>query len=181
MSSATIEVIHGDITRQKVDAIVNAANATLLGGGGVDGAIHRAAGKELGAFTAELGGCKTGQAKSSPSFALQSQGIQHIIHTVGPIWPRERNEEPPMGHCKEDISLALCYTNSLQEAVRLEGRSIAFPCISTGVYGFPKQRAAEIAVGHVRQALTHLDLDRVVFCCFIAEDAALYGSILDTV
>jgi O-acetyl-ADP-ribose deacetylase len=154
-----IEIVEGDITRLKVDAIVNAANKTLLGGGGVDGAIHRAAGPELRAACAELGGCETGQAKITRGFRLPAR---YVIHTVGPVWGG--------GEKGEDRLLAACYRNSLAIA-ELNGLvSVAFPAISTGAYGFPASRAAHIAV---RNVLDHLDtsqsIERVVFCCFGTE------------
>lgn len=151
-----IEIIEGDIAALGVDAIVNAANRTLLGGGGVDGAIHRAAGPELRAACAALGGCVTGEAKITPGFKLPAR---YVIHTVGPVWGG--------GGSGEDRLLAMCYRNSLQLALAHELASIAFPAISTGAYGFPPDRAARIAVATVLEAL-HAERSglRVVFCCF---------------
>jgi len=151
-----IEIIEGDIAALGVDAIVNAANRTLLGGGGVDGAIHRAAGPELRAACAALGGCVTGEAKITPGFKLPAR---YVIHTVGPVWGG--------GGSGEDRLLAMCYRNSLQLALAHELASIAFPAISTGAYGFPPDRAARIAVATVLEALqAERSGLRVVFCCF---------------
>ncbi len=159
-----MQVRKGDITTFPVDAVVNAANKSLLGGGGVDGAIHRAAGPQLREECAKLGGCRTGQAKVTPGCHMP---CRWIIHTVGPIWKGgERNE---------DEQLADCYRNSLACAVELGARSIAFPAISTGAYGFPPERAAEIAVRTVREHLAVNDLpEKVLFVCFDARTRALY-------
>src|SRR5688572_200272 len=147
-----IEVVTQDITQLAVDAIVNAANETLLGGGGVDGAIHRAAGPRLRAHNAGLGGCKTGDAKLSPAFDLEARGIKAIIHAVGPIWGSDPHAvgDEKIGKRLEDHQLASCYQRSLELAAERGLKSVAFPGISTGAYGFPKERAAAIAVGHVR-------------------------------
>jgi O-acetyl-ADP-ribose deacetylase (regulator of RNase III) len=151
-----IAIIEGDITTLDVDAIVNAANRSLLGGGGVDGAIHRAAGPELKAVCAALGGCETGEAKITPGFRLKAR---HVIHTVGPVWGG--------GERGEDRLLASCYRNSLALAAERGLASIAFPAISTGAYGFPPERAALIAVRTVGAALAEApSIERVVFCCF---------------
>ena len=151
-----IAIVQGDITTLDVDAIVNAANRTLLGGGGVDGAIHRAAGPELKRACAKLGGCATGEAKITEGFNLPAR---YVIHTVGPVWDG--------GIRGEEQLLALCYRNSLGLALDHGLASIAYPAISTGAYGFPPDRAAEIAVTTVMEALRAAPaLERVVFCCF---------------
>ena len=151
-----IEIVEGDITTLDVDAIVNAANKTLLGGGGVDGAIHRAAGPKLREACSLLDGCATGEAKITPGFRLPAR---YVIHTVGPIWGG--------GERGEDRLLASCYANSLALAVGHGLSSIAFPSISTGAYGFPPPRAAHIAVTTVLDGLRNApSLKRVVFCCF---------------
>ena len=151
-----IAIVEGDITRLEVDAIVNAANKTLAGGGGVDGAIHRAAGPELRDACLKLGGCETGEAKITPGFRLPAR---YVIHTVGPVWGG--------GERGEDRLLADCYRNSLGLARGYGLASIAYPAISTGAYGFPPDRAALIAVKTVLKTLaTAQSIERVVFCCF---------------
>lgn len=176
-----VEVTVGDITKLKVDAIVNAANNGLLGGGGVDGAIHRGAGPELLEHNRTLGGCATGEAKVTPSFGLRANGIQHIIHAVGPVWGSDPHAEgnEPLGYRLEDNQLGSCYQRALEIADAIKAKSIAFPCISTGVYGFPPERAARIAIGHVRAFLEQSELpERVVFCCFKKDDAEIYERLL---
>ena len=151
-----IEIVEGDITRLDVDAIVNAANKTLLGGGGVDGAIHRAAGPELLEACAQLGGCETGEAKITPGFGLPAR---YVIHTVGPVWGG--------GERGENRLLASCYRNALALAQTRGLASIAYPAISTGAYGFPPDRAALIALRTVLEPLAGTtEIERVVFCCF---------------
>jgi len=160
-----ISVIQGDITTLQVDAIVNAANSTLLGGGGVDGAIHRAAGPELLDYCKTLDGCPTGEARITPGFNLPAKWV---IHTVGPVWYG--------GNAGEPEELANCYRNSL-ELARSEGiRTIAFPGISTGVYAYPKAKAAVIALREMKKF--EKDFDEIVCCCFSEADANLYKKLL---
>jgi O-acetyl-ADP-ribose deacetylase (regulator of RNase III) len=166
VAEVRLEAIQGDITRQRVDAIVNAANSSLLGGGGVDGAIHRAAGRELLEACRQLGGCPTGEARSTAGFRLPARWV---IHTVGPVWSGGKRGEPEL--------LASCYRRSLEVADELGIRSVAFPAISTGAYGFPGQLAAEIAVNTVRSANTEVELVRLV--AFDAETFVLYRKALD--
>lgn len=166
-----IEVIEGDITQQQVDAIVNAANSSLLGGGGVDGAIHRAAGPQLLAETRTLGGCPTGQAKITRGYNLPAE---HVIHTVGPVWHG--------GNSNEDQLLENCYRNSLKLAVEHDIRTIAFPSISTGIYGFPIERASRIAVKTVKAFLEQKEsIEKVIFVCFGQHDYQVYQEAMQEV
>ena len=159
-----MEAVQGDITKMKVDAIVNAANSSLLGGGGVDGAIHRAAGPELVAECATLGGCATGEAKITRGYHLPAK---HVIHTVGPVWHGGAHEE--------DKLLANCYRNSLRIAAERGLKTMAFPAISTGVYHFPPERACRIAVETVREFLAgHPAIEKVSFVCFDTLTFGLY-------
>ncbi len=195
-----IEVVVGDITDLPddlgVDTVVNAANEPLAGGAGVDGAIHRAAGHdELLGYnrTHHPEGCKTGLVKVSPAFGLEAKGIKHILHTVGPVWSGQRDTGVPgapgddtakLGYTLEDTLLASCYTNVLKAAEQLESEAVAIPAVSTGVYGFPKPRAAKIALGHVlghfQQRPAPAFPKRVVFVCFSDADAEVYRQAIDT-
>ncbi len=166
-TAVAMEVIEGDITALDVDAIVNAANGALAPGGGVCGAIHRAAGPELAASCAALGGCPTGDARVTPGFKLRAR---HVIHAVGPVWQG--------GGAGEDALLAACYRASLRLAGEHGLKSIAFPAISTGIYGFPLERATRIAVAAVAAAAPAAGVTRVVFACFGAEVAAGYRAAL---
>jgi|UniRef100_A0A7V3E893 O-acetyl-ADP-ribose deacetylase (regulator of RNase III) len=163
-----IELYKGDITKLAVDAIVNAANNSLLGGGGVDGAIHRAAGPELLEYNRKLGGCETGKAKITPGFRLPAK---YIIHTVGPVWRGGNNDE--------DKLLTNCYENSLKLAVENNIKTIAFPAISTGVYGFPLERATRIAVETVKKFLKNdSSIEKVIFVCFDEKTYEVYKNSL---
>lgn len=161
-----IRVVRGDITKLEVDAIVNAANKTLLGGGGVDGAIHRAAGPELLEACRAFHGCESGEARITPGFRLPAK---FVIHTPGPVWRGGTHHEAE--------TLRACYVNSLTLAARNSCRTIAFSCISTGVYGYPHEEAARIAVGSVRSWKEELP-EEVIFCCFSEEMCKIYERIL---
>lgn len=168
--SSRITLIRGDITTLKVDAIVNAANRTLLGGGGVDGAIHRAAGPALLKACRALNGCETGEAKITGGFGLPAS---YVIHTVGPVWQGGNNREQEL--------LGQCYKKSLELAVQHQLSTIAFPNISTGVYGFPKAMAAKIAMETVKGFLeTDPPLVEVIFVLFDSENETLYNSLLNS-
>ena len=160
-----LQVVESDITILALDAVVNAANESLLGGGGVDGAIHRAAGARLLAACRELGGCPTGEARITPGFDLPSKWI---IHAVGPRWRG--------GGLGEAKLLNSCYVNAFELALGNQIRSIAFPCISTGIYGFPKSEAAQIAVSVMRTYESRFD--KIVSCCFGTEEKKIYEQIL---
>jgi O-acetyl-ADP-ribose deacetylase len=162
-----LEAVHGDITKLKVDAIVNAANTSLLGGGGVDGAIHRAAGPELLAACRKLNGCATGDAKVTPGFRLPAKWV---FHAVGPVWHGG-------GH-NEDELLASCYRRCLELAKENKVESIAYPAISTGVYGFPSERAAKIAVETVRKHFAVSGVEAVQFVCFDEYTFSIYQQLL---
>jgi O-acetyl-ADP-ribose deacetylase len=168
IAGAELDVVVADITTLSVDAIVNAANSSLLGGGGVDGAIHRAAGPELLAACRELGGCQTGDAKITAGFRLPAR---HVIHAVGPVWHG--------GGRGEDGALASCYRRAFELCAADRLASVAFPAISTGVYRFPADRAAKIAVGAVAASLPVTpSLERVIFCCFSEGSARLHEEAL---
>jgi len=166
-----IEIIKGDITKLKVDAIVNAANNSLLGGGGVDGAIHRAAGPELLEECKKLGGCPTGEAKITKGYNLPAK---FVIHTVGPIWHG--------GNYNEGELLANCYKNSLNLAVENGIKTIAFPSISTGAYRFPVERASKIAFNTVIEFLhKHNEIEKVIFCCFDDKTYSIYLQLINSI
>ena len=190
-----IRVIVADITRldasMEVDAIVNAANESLLGGGGVDGAIHLAAGPDLIEHNKSLGGCPTGLAKRTPAFDLEKQGIRHILHAVGPVWPEDDEpQEVPgapiddtakLGYTHADTLLASCYMQVLHLAIQHEVKHLAIPAISTGIYRFPKPRAARIAFGHAHGHLLRNPLpQQITFVCFSDADAAYYHEAINT-
>jgi O-acetyl-ADP-ribose deacetylase len=164
-----IEAVRGDITEQRVDAIVNAANSSLLGGGGVDGAIHRAAGPELVEECRSLGGCRPGDAKATGGYGLPAR---HVIHTVGPVWKG--------GAAGEAETLASCHLSAIAVAAELGCRTLAFPAISTGVYGYPVERAAGVAVGATREALAaHSAVERISFVLFDEETWRVYAAAIE--
>ena len=164
-----MRVVVADLTTLKVDVIVNAANTSLLGGGGVDGAIHRAAGPELLAECRALGGCATGDAKITRGYRLPAKWV---VHTPGPVYRDGKHGEPEL--------LASCYRRSLELAAEKREKSIAFPCISAGIYGYPAENAAKIAVETVREALKRLsEPPEVVFCCFSTKNAEIYAKMIE--
>ena len=167
MATPTISVLQADITTLAVDAVVNAANSSLLGGGGVDGAIHRKAGPDLVHACRLLGGCDVGDAKITPGFRLPAK---FVIHTVGPVWRG--------GDHREATLLAMCYSRSLQIAADRELRSIAFPCISTGIYGYPIELAAQVAIATVQSSQHAASMDEIVFCCYSRADMDIYLQLL---
>ncbi|MCP9223515.1 O-acetyl-ADP-ribose deacetylase [Erythrobacter sp. LQ02-29] len=169
IAATTIEAVEGDIVTMHFDAIVNAANSSLLGGGGVDGAIHRAAGPELLRECRHLGGCETGQAKVTKGYSLPAD---HVIHTVGPVWRGGDSGEPEQ--------LASCYRESLTRAAEVGARSVGIPAISTGIYGYPLDRAAQVAVKTVREMVADHPgaFDRIALVCFDDKTSAVFANAL---
>lgn len=176
-----VELVVGDIVKVRADVIVNAADEALLGGSGVDGAIHAAAGPRLLAHTRALGGCAVGDAKITPAFDLEASGVRWIVHAVGPRWGTDpyADGSEKLGYRLEDVQLGQCYQRALELAAEVGAKTIAFPAISTGAFGFPKARAAEIAYGHARFHAERRPMpERISIVCHSEEDARFYRAVM---